>query len=58
MADTAEMRESAITRMCEALVLLDAAGEEIAALHLQFAIDVATGSAAMKPTDDRDRNVH
>lgn len=58
MADTPEMRESAVALMREALLLLDAAGEEIAAAHLQFAIDIAAGLAAVKPTDDLDCNFH
>lgn len=56
MRDTSNMRERAIALMREALLLLDEAGEDIAALHLQFAVDVATGVKAMKPADDRDTN--
>ncbi len=58
MTDAAEKRESAIALMREALALLDVADEEMAALHLQFAIDVASGLAAMKPPNDRYGNLH
>lgn len=53
MRDTSGMRERAITLMREALLLLDEAGEDIAAVHLQFAVDTAAGAKAAKPADDR-----
>tara|TARA_R110000782_G_scaffold270455_1_gene371328 strand:+ start:33346 stop:33534 length:189 start_codon:yes stop_codon:yes gene_type:complete len=53
MRDTASMREHAIALMREALLLLDEAGEDIAASHLQFAMDMAAGVKAARPTDDR-----
>lgn len=42
MTDPSQMRKNAVALMREALLLLDGAGESVAAAHLQFAIDVAT----------------
>lgn len=53
MRDIASMKEQALALMREALLLLDEAGEDIAAAHLQFAMDMAAGVKAARPTGDR-----
>lgn len=54
MMDTDSMRERAIALMREALDLLDEAGESDAALHLQWAHDIAARVPAMQPGDEID----
>ena len=44
MTDPSQIRKRAIALMRKALLLLDEAGEKVAAAHLQFAIDIATKS--------------
>lgn len=58
MRETSGMRERAITLMREALLLLDEAGEDIAAVLLQFAVDIAAGAKAGKPVGDRGADTH
>jgi hypothetical protein len=58
MTDSAKTRETALALMQEALALLDHAGEDIAAIHLQYAVDIASGLTAMRPMKGRDRNIH
>lgn len=44
MPDPSQIRKHAIVLMRESLLLLDEAGEKVAAAHLQFAIDIADKS--------------
>jgi hypothetical protein len=44
MTDPSQMRKNAVALMRKALLLLDEAGEEVAAAHLQFVIDSAAKS--------------
>jgi hypothetical protein len=44
MTDPSQMRKNAVALIREALLLLDEAGENVAAAHLQFAIDIAAKS--------------
>ena len=44
MTDPSQIRKRAIALMRKALLLLDEAGEKLAAAHLQFAIDIADKS--------------
>jgi hypothetical protein len=48
MTDPSQIRKRAIVMMSKALLLLDDAGENIAAAHLQFAIDIAAKSNPIK----------
>lgn len=52
MIDTASLRNRAILLMREALNLLDEAGEDEAALHLQWAHDIAARVPPMQPGDE------
>lgn len=59
MNDPASSRRPAIALMREAISMLDEAGDSIAAVHLQMAIDVAergtaTGEGDELPDDDAD----
>lgn len=54
MMDLAPARERAIRLMREALELLDEAGEDAAAVHLQWAHDIAARVPPMKPGDEID----
>lgn len=54
MMDTSPMREQAIELMREALVLLDEAGEDSAAFHLQWAHDIAARVPPMQEGDEID----
>lgn len=54
MMDLAPMRERAIALMREALDLLDAAGEDAAAFHLQWAHDIAARVPPLQPGDEID----
>ncbi|WP_161626287.1 MULTISPECIES: hypothetical protein [Sphingobium] len=48
------MRDRAVMLMREALELLDAAGESDAALHLQWAHDIAARVPVLQPDDEID----
>lgn len=54
MMDTSSMRERAIVLMREALELLDEAGEDVAAYHLQWAHDIAARVPPMQAGDEID----
>ncbi|EQA97416.1 hypothetical protein FHS51_004280 [Sphingobium wenxiniae] len=54
MMDLASLRERAIVLMREALELLDEAGEDVAAQHLQWAHDIAARVPPMQPGDEID----
>lgn len=51
MNDPASLRRRAIVLMREAIMMLDEAGEDRAASHLQGAIDAAERVSSMKPGD-------
>jgi len=50
--DAGSMRDRAVMLMREALELLDAAGESDAALHLQWAHDIAARVPVLQPDDE------
>ncbi|WP_157084639.1 hypothetical protein [Sphingomonas pituitosa] len=52
MKDLASIRRRALALMREAIAMLDEAGEDRAAIHLQAAIDTAERKAPLKPGEE------
>lgn len=52
MKDSASLRRRAVALMREAIAMLDEAREQVAAVHLQMAIDVVERIPPMKPGDE------